>query len=80
MVPLCANAAVQNGGANGERLSLLRRKIRNAPSSKRLSCLLHETLLGAGNRQLVGADDDCFDGYPELSIEDWHKKHGLWVK
>ena len=53
MVPLCANAAVQNGGANGERLSLLRRKIRNAAFSKRLSCLLHETLLGPGNRQLV---------------------------
>jgi hypothetical protein len=53
MVPLCANAAVQNGGANGERLSLLRRKIRNAPPSKGLSCLLHETLLGPGNRQLV---------------------------
>ena len=28
----------------------------------------------------IGANDDCFDGYPELSIEDWHKKHGLWVK
>jgi hypothetical protein len=22
----------------------------------------------------IGANDDCFDGYPELSIEDWHKK------
>jgi hypothetical protein len=21
-----------------------------------------------------------FDGYPELSIEDWHKKHGLWIE
>ena len=28
----------------------------------------------------IGANDDCFDGYPELSIEDWHKKYGLWVK
>jgi hypothetical protein len=24
----------------------------------------------------IGANDDCFDGYPELSIEDWHKKKG----
>jgi hypothetical protein len=51
-------AAVRKRGrpkrsANGERLSLLRRKIRNAPPSKGLSCLLHETLLGPGNRQLV---------------------------
>jgi hypothetical protein len=27
----------------------------------------------------IGPNDDCFDGYPELSIEDWHKKHGLWI-
>ena len=27
----------------------------------------------------IGRNDDCFDGYPELSIEDWHKKHGLWI-
>jgi hypothetical protein len=27
----------------------------------------------------TGPGDDCFDGYPELSIEDWHKKRGLWV-
>jgi hypothetical protein len=24
----------------------------------------------------IGPNDDCFDGYPELSIEEWHKKHG----
>jgi len=24
----------------------------------------------------IGPNDDCFDGYPELSIEDWHKKYG----
>src|SRR3984893_10527913 len=24
-----------------------------------------------------GPNDDCFEGYPKLSIEDWHKKHGL---
>ena len=28
----------------------------------------------------IGAADDCFDGYPELSIEDWHKRHGLWIE
>jgi hypothetical protein len=28
----------------------------------------------------IGPNDDCFDGYPELSIEDWHKKHGLWIE
>ena len=27
----------------------------------------------------IGPNDECFDGYPELSIEDWHKKHGLWI-
>ena len=28
----------------------------------------------------IGPNDDCFDGYPELSIEDWHKNHGLWIE
>jgi len=28
----------------------------------------------------AGPHDDCFDGYPELSIEDWHRKHGLWIE
>ena len=28
----------------------------------------------------IGPHDDCFDGYPELSIEDWHKKHVLWIE
>jgi hypothetical protein len=27
----------------------------------------------------VGPQDQCFDGYPELSIEDWHKQRGLWI-
>ena len=27
----------------------------------------------------IGTDDLVFDGYPEESIEDWHKRHGLWV-
>jgi hypothetical protein len=28
----------------------------------------------------IGPNDECFDGYPELSIEEWHKKHRLWVE
>jgi len=28
----------------------------------------------------IGPNDDCFEGYPKLSIEDWHKKHGVWIK
>jgi len=24
--------------------------------------------------------DDAFELYPVLSIEDWHRKHGLWVE
>lgn len=27
----------------------------------------------------VGPDDECHDGYPALSIEDWHKTNGLWI-
>jgi len=27
----------------------------------------------------IGPDDACFDLYPEESIADWHKEHGLWV-
>jgi hypothetical protein len=27
----------------------------------------------------TGPDDLMFDGYPEQSIEDWHKTRGLWV-
>lgn len=26
-----------------------------------------------------GPDDDFFDHYPALSIEDWHKQRGLWI-
>jgi hypothetical protein len=26
-----------------------------------------------------GPDDQFFDGYPEQSIEDWHKSRGLWI-
>ena len=28
----------------------------------------------------IGPSGECFDGYPELSIEEWHKKHGLWIE
>jgi hypothetical protein len=48
-VPPCGNAAVQNGGANGERLSPVRRQIRDAAPPQRLSCLLHEALLRSGH-------------------------------
>lgn len=27
----------------------------------------------------VGRDDLCFDVYPEESLEDWHRRNGLWV-
>jgi len=27
----------------------------------------------------VGPDDECYRGYPKLSIEDWHKTNGLWI-
>ena len=27
----------------------------------------------------VSEDDQAFDLYPELSIAEWHKKHGMWV-
>jgi hypothetical protein len=28
---------------------------------------------------VIGPNDLTFDLYPEESIEDWHKRHGLWV-
>lgn len=28
----------------------------------------------------IGPDDRTFDLYPEQSIADWHKTHGLWVE
>ncbi|KAL4442673.1 hypothetical protein ABPG77_006667 [Micractinium sp. CCAP 211/92] len=28
----------------------------------------------------VGPEDETYDEYPELSIEDWHRKHGLYVE
>ncbi len=26
----------------------------------------------------IGPDDQAFDGYPDLSIEEWHRARGLW--
>jgi hypothetical protein len=28
----------------------------------------------------IGPGDECFDGYPELSIEEWHRRRGLWIE
>ena len=27
----------------------------------------------------IGSKDQCFDEYPEQSIEDWHNSRGLWI-
>lgn len=27
----------------------------------------------------IGPDDDCFDDYPEESLEAWHRSRGLWI-
>jgi len=27
----------------------------------------------------IGPHDRCFDEYPEESIEDWHRRRGLWI-
>lgn len=27
----------------------------------------------------IEPDDQCFEEYPEQSIEDWHKSQGLWI-
>lgn len=27
----------------------------------------------------VGPDDQCFDGYPDQSLEAWHRARGLWI-
>lgn len=31
-------------------------------------------------RPAIGPQDDRFDEYPELSIEDWHRRRGLWIE
>src|SRR4051812_3543789 len=28
----------------------------------------------------IGPDDECYDGYPPLSIEEWHKRRDLWIE
>ena len=28
---------------------------------------------------MIGPEDDSFDAHPRLSIDDWHREHGLWV-
>ena len=28
---------------------------------------------------IIGAQDLCFDEYPEASIEQWHRQRGLWL-
>ena len=28
----------------------------------------------------VGPDDQCFDAYPDQSIDDWHRSRGLWIR
>ena len=30
-------------------------------------------------RPQVGPNDQCFQHYPDQSIEDWHKSRGLWI-
>lgn len=27
----------------------------------------------------VGPDDQCFEGYPDQSLEAWHRARGLWI-
>ena len=26
----------------------------------------------------IGPQDQCYDEFPDLSIEEWHRRHGLW--
>lgn len=28
----------------------------------------------------IGPDDKTFDAYPDQSIADWHKSHGVWIE
>ena len=57
---------------------LVQRLIRSYPRRLR-ACICCCATERAGSNQ-IGPNDECFDGYPELSIEDWHKKHGLWIE
>ena len=51
---------------------LPRRSIRSYPKRLRAYICCCATKRAGSNPR--SANDDCFDGYPELSIEDWHKK------
>lgn len=33
-----------------------------------------------GLKLQVGEGDKCFDDYPDLSLEAWHRKHGVYVE
>ena len=57
-------------------LRAIDRELPKAPSSVHL--LMRDK--AAWVEPKIGPNDDCFDGYPELSIEEWHKKHGLWIE
>lgn len=28
----------------------------------------------------VGPEDECYDEYPDDALEDWHRRHGLWIE
>jgi len=28
----------------------------------------------------IGPGDECYEGYPALSIEEWHRRRGLWIE
>jgi len=28
----------------------------------------------------ITSEDKQYEGYPELGIEEWHKKHGLYIE
>ena len=28
----------------------------------------------------IGPNDEQYDGYPELSIEDWHKQNNMYIE
>jgi hypothetical protein len=38
------------------------------------------TVLHMDPNAQVGPKDQCYDEYPELGIEEWHKKHGVYIK
>ena len=28
----------------------------------------------------VGPEDECYEEYPDEALEDWHRRHGLWIE